>query len=215
MYLATVDCAISNPSLSSSPRMRGAPKSGFSMLIRRISVRNSVSICGRPPRPNDFQTPITTKAGPMPTHQRFRLDNPQDLQDGGKRSIHHEPGSAGHLAPQNDQLMSERSILSLKPALRLVWRGQHGQNKPDQRDHRANLPDSVTRQIRIRFSVHTGTSLPQQQRLLFFPLQCQPRKISPVMSICPSSHPPSRVTLRTYVSFRYGHKGCSQIMLSG
>ena len=37
-----------------------------------------------------------------------------------------EAGPARHLAPQNDQLMSERSILSLKPALRLEWRGQDG-----------------------------------------------------------------------------------------
>jgi len=60
----------------------------------------------------------------MPTHQRFRLDNPHDLQDRRKPSIHleeepaivvPEPGPAGHLAPQNDQLMSERSILGLKP----------------------------------------------------------------------------------------------------
>jgi hypothetical protein len=66
----------------------------------------------------------------------------------GKPSIHleeepaivvREPGPAGHPAPQNDQLMSERSILSLKPALRLEWRGQHGQNKANQRNHLANL----------------------------------------------------------------------------
>src|ERR1700739_803627 len=55
MYLATLDCATSNPSLSSSPWMRGAPQSGFSMLIRRISARSSVSICGRPARRRDFQ----------------------------------------------------------------------------------------------------------------------------------------------------------------
>jgi hypothetical protein len=54
-----------------------------------------------------------------------------------------EPGPAGYLAPRNDQLMSERSILSLKPALRLEWRGQYGQNKANQRDHLANLADSV------------------------------------------------------------------------
>ena len=28
-----------------------------------------------------------------------------------------------HLTPQDDQLMSERCILCLKPALRLEWRG--------------------------------------------------------------------------------------------
>src|SRR4029450_883153 len=36
MYLATLDCATANPSLSNSPWIRGAPHSGFSMLIRRI-----------------------------------------------------------------------------------------------------------------------------------------------------------------------------------
>src|SRR4029077_3939067 len=34
--------------------MRGDPQSGFSILIRRISVRRSASICGRPPRIRDF-----------------------------------------------------------------------------------------------------------------------------------------------------------------
>ena len=34
MYLETVDLAISNPSFSSSPWMRGAPHKGFSLLIR-------------------------------------------------------------------------------------------------------------------------------------------------------------------------------------
>jgi hypothetical protein len=49
------DDATSNPSLSSSPWMRGAPQSGFSMLIRRINARSAVSICGRPPNGRDFQ----------------------------------------------------------------------------------------------------------------------------------------------------------------
>ena len=54
-------------------------------------------------------------------------------------------GRGTQLAPQNDQLMSERGILSLKPDLRLEWRGKHGQNEADQRDHRANLADSIIR----------------------------------------------------------------------
>jgi hypothetical protein len=53
-------------------------------------------------------------------------------------------GSASHLPLQNDQLMSKYRILSLKPALRLEWRGEHGQNEADQRYHCANLADSVT-----------------------------------------------------------------------
>src|SRR6202043_2595653 len=89
--------------------------------------------------------------GPMPPHQRFRLDNPNDLQDRWKPSIHldEEPAvvvgrlsSTPHPAPQDDQLMSEHRILRLKPALRLERRGHHGQNKTDKSDHRANLADS-------------------------------------------------------------------------
>jgi hypothetical protein len=34
-----------------------------------------------------------------------------------------------HFAPQTNQLMSERGILSLKPGVRLEWRGQDGQVK--------------------------------------------------------------------------------------
>jgi hypothetical protein len=51
--------------------------------------------------------------------------------------------------------MSERSILSLKPALRLEWRGQDGQSETEQPDHSASLGDSITLSTRIRFSVHT------------------------------------------------------------
>src|ERR1700686_574725 len=101
----------------------------------------------------------------MPTHQRFRLDNPHDLQDRRKPSIRleeepaivvREPGPAGHLAPQNDQLMSKHRVLSFKPQLRLEWRGQDGQNETEQPDHSASLGDSVPSSTRIEFSVHTG-----------------------------------------------------------
>jgi hypothetical protein len=63
--------------------------------------------------------------------------------------------------PQDNQLMSKQRIPRLKPALRLERRSQYGQNKPNQRDHRANLADSSTRKIRIRFSVHTGGEVRQ------------------------------------------------------
>src|ERR1700687_1892176 len=111
-----------------------------------------------------FPTPIATKAGPMPPHQRFRLDNRNDLQDRWKPSIHldEEPvvvvgklSSTPHLAPQDDQLMSEHRILRLKPALRLERRGHNGQNKADQRNHRANLADSRTTNPDRVFGTHT------------------------------------------------------------
>jgi hypothetical protein len=122
------------------------------VLICRISAQFNLD-SRAPSSPPRFPTPIATKAGPVPTHQRLRLDNPYDLQDRRKASIHLdeepavaicEPSPAFQLTPQDDQLMSENRILRLKPALRLEWRGQHGQNKPNQRDHRANLADSVT-----------------------------------------------------------------------
>jgi hypothetical protein len=39
-----------------------------------------------------------------------------------------------NLTPQNDQLMSERRILCLKPTLRLEGRGQDGQDEAEQGD---------------------------------------------------------------------------------
>src|SRR5260370_22231164 len=112
-----------------------------------------------PPR---FPTPIATKAGPVPTHQRLRMDNRHDLQNRRKPSIHLdedpavvicEPSPAFQLTPQDDQLMSENRILRLKPALRLEWQGQHGQDETEQPDHSTSLGDSITSSTRIRFSV--------------------------------------------------------------
>jgi hypothetical protein len=37
-----------------------------------------------------------------------------------------------HLAPQDDQLMSERRILGFKPAFRLEWCSQSGQDETQQ-----------------------------------------------------------------------------------
>src|SRR5467141_967301 len=55
MYFATVVCPTSMPSLSSSPWIRGAPQSGFAMLMPRMSWRMSAGVFGRPPRDRDFQ----------------------------------------------------------------------------------------------------------------------------------------------------------------
>jgi len=48
MYLAAVACEILIPSLSSSPWIRGAPQSGLSLLIFRISSRTSFEVFGLP-----------------------------------------------------------------------------------------------------------------------------------------------------------------------
>jgi hypothetical protein len=40
--------------------------------------------------------------------------------------------------------MSKHRVLSLKPQLRLEWRGQDGQNETEQTNHSASLGDSIT-----------------------------------------------------------------------
>jgi len=91
----------------------------------------------------------------MPTHERLGTDDRDGIEDRWKPSIQldkehaivvRKPGPALHLTPQNDQLMSERRILCFKPALRLEWRGQDGQDEAEQRKHCAlTLGDSFSR----------------------------------------------------------------------
>src|SRR5208283_1636833 len=111
--------------------------------------------------------PITTKAGPMPTHQRLRTDDGEDVQDRREPSVEldekptvgvRQPRPTLHLAPQNNQLLPERCILRLKSALRLEWRSQDAQHKEDQRYHAARIADSLTPPTRMRFSAHTTCS---------------------------------------------------------
>src|SRR5258708_30237963 len=93
----------------------------------------------------------------MPTDQRLGTDDREDRQDRWKPAIAvGEFDAPAQLAPQNDQLMSERGIFGLKPDLRLEWRGQDGENETEQPDHSTSLGDSITSSTRIRFSVHTA-----------------------------------------------------------
>src|SRR6202051_1212997 len=145
--------------------MRGVPQSKFSLLICRISARNSASIgsrrsrCARPP------TPIAAKAGPMPTYQRIGSNNHESRKDRRKPTIElneepavvvSETSPALQLAPQDHQLMSERGILGLKPDLRLEWGGQDRHDETQEPEHLASLGDSGASSTRIKFSVHTG-----------------------------------------------------------
>src|SRR5882724_806820 len=101
----------------------------------------------------------------MPTHERLGTNDCENLKDRWEPAIEMDeepPLAVRNLGPplqpasQDDQLMSERRILRLKPALRLEWRGDDGQNETEQPDHSASLGDSNTSSTRIRFSVHTG-----------------------------------------------------------
>jgi hypothetical protein len=68
IYLATLVCPTSIPSLSSSPWIRGAPHNGLAKLISRISCRISVGTAGRPRRRLDFQRQNNRK--PARCHRR-------------------------------------------------------------------------------------------------------------------------------------------------
>src|SRR5260370_36464050 len=81
MYLATLDCATSNPSLSSSPWMRGAPQSGI-FDAHPADQYAQLRVDPRSPFPwARLPTPVAAKAGPMPTHERLGPDDCEDLQD--------------------------------------------------------------------------------------------------------------------------------------
>src|SRR6202035_2121260 len=76
MYLPTLVSPTSMPSLSSSPWIRGAPQSGFSRLILRISSRTSSGTFGRPRFPcRTFPGPEPSEASPVPCDHGLWLDN--------------------------------------------------------------------------------------------------------------------------------------------
>jgi hypothetical protein len=60
------------------------------------------------------------------------------------------------VTPQDNQLMSKHRVLSLKPHLRLEWRGQGGQDETEKSDHFVSLGDSIAASTQTKFSVHTG-----------------------------------------------------------
>ena len=108
------------------------------LLDQRTKVRVDL---GSPSPGTRLPTPIAAKAGPMPTHERLGTDDREDLHGRRKPSIQldKEPaivasqlGAPTYLTPQNDQLMSEGRVLCYKPALRLEWRGQDGQDEAEQ-----------------------------------------------------------------------------------
>jgi hypothetical protein len=93
-----------------------------------------------------FPTPVMAKAGPMPTDQGLRSDDsdgpehrwkPSSIQQDQEQAISIcELDATPHPALQHNQLMTERSVLGLKSALRLERRDGQGQEEEEERDHR-------------------------------------------------------------------------------
>src|SRR5712671_2259937 len=113
-------------------------------------------------------TPVAAKAGPMPTHERLGPDDCEDLQDRREPAIQldqepaimvRQPDATMQPTPQDNQLMSKHRVLSLKPQLRLEWRGRDGQNETEQPDHSASLGDSITSSTQIKTACRCASRL--------------------------------------------------------
>src|SRR6202521_3095562 len=89
--------------------------------------------------------------------------------------------------------MSKHRVLSLKPQLRLEWRGQDGQNETEQPDHAASLGDSITSSTRIRFSLHTPA-----------PHRRSCRKYGPRRSVLRRNSWPHTLRTKAKLAFRGG-----------
>ena len=91
MYLATLNCATSNPSLSSSPWMRGAPQRDAHLPYQRTQPgldRRPASQRSRLP------APIAAKARVVPVDERLGTDDGKYLKDRRKPAVKQDQDSA-------------------------------------------------------------------------------------------------------------------------
>ena len=125
MYLETVDSAISKPSFSSSPWMRGAP---LILLAHSSNEFPQLTVDFGPARLTArFPAPIGPKPGSMPAQNCVRLNNPGHNEQAWPSPSHpHQQRSVTPTQPQtmrcppqgNIELMSQEEILDFKPSAR-------------------------------------------------------------------------------------------------
>ena len=146
MYLETVDWATSNPSISNSPWIRGAPQSGFSLLIRRMRSRSSRSTFGRPALFRDFRRQNALKPERcLPSQDSFRLHDPgyvEQTRPNPRHPCQQRPITAvqpqpRRRSPQCDvKLMTKKQVLGFQPASRLENVDNEGPQHVQDRKHR-------------------------------------------------------------------------------
>ena len=143
----------------------------------------------------------------MPVDERLGADDCKNLKDRREPAIKLdkepaiavcESNTATQLAPQNNQLMSKRRILSFKPQLRLEWRGQDGKSETEQPDHFASLGDFITSSTRISFRYTQGWSLLPARSLAFDLINFVPHRRRD--KTLPRSHLLRRCVLRSKAS---------------
>ena len=165
MYLATLVCPISTPSLRSSPCIRGAPHGGLAMLISRISLRISNGTVGLPPRAFDFQRQYKRKPA-LPFDYGLRLNNRQRIENARAKPIKANKnqsvdGAEGLFlrsgSPQNVYLLPQHPNFHLKRCPRPKQICDHPNNEPDKISHPARAsPDSRSTASQIEFAIGTA-----------------------------------------------------------
>jgi hypothetical protein len=164
-YLATVDWAISMPSLSNSPWIPGAPHSGFSRLIRRTRLRTLADRAGRPTRCSDFQRQNRRKPRRC---QRSRVSGRKGREqpveaDEDQTICGLQPRSGRRRPLQDNELLPQVEDLSLSSGLRAPQPRQQRRKKSQNMDHSAkNISDwkAVDRLDKF-FSSHSSTKRSQ------------------------------------------------------
>jgi hypothetical protein len=105
-------------------------------------------------------SPVPAKSRPVPPQEGLRTHDDDGFQDRGKPPIQldkeqaiaiREPDPFAHLTPQDNQLLSKRRVLRLKPAPRLERRGQLSQDETEQSEHRAQVRRFCRRSTRMIF----------------------------------------------------------------
>ena len=165
MYLATLVCPISTPSLRSSPWIRGAPHSGLAMLISRISLRISV---GLPPRAFDFHRQYKRKPARCHFDHGLRPNNRQRIANAREKPIKANKNQAVDGAeglflrsgsPQNVYLLPQHPNFHLERCPRPKQICDHPNNEPDKISHSARAsPDSRSTASESEFAIGTANA---------------------------------------------------------
>ena len=165
MYLATLDCATSNPSCAVPRGYAVRPKTdspcSSAGSTRAASFRSAVALpMGATSNANSRESrpcanARASRAGWDCENLHGDRRKPAPQLDKEPAIMVREPDTTRQPTPQDIQLMSKHRVLSFKPQLRLEWRSQDGQNETEQPDHSTSLGDSITSSTQIRFSVHT------------------------------------------------------------
>src|SRR6266496_6718733 len=163
MYLATLVCPTSMPSLSSSPWIRGAPHSGAHVTDQPAYLRRHL---WPSPAGSRFPAPIGSEPCPVPTDHGIRPDDRQRAANIGEQPIKADQYQSVDAAeekplwrgpPQGIDLLAQHQDLRLKLCSRSEQVDEHPPDQSAKAPHQATTsPDSPSSASRMRFTTGTG-----------------------------------------------------------